>query len=101
MPLKICDRAIALMPERLVVGWGVHERFCAQQLGVHADDEHLLVVGSVEDADPPAFRQIPRGAPEKVMLQFGSTRMFETEHLATLGVDPGHHMPNGPVFSGR
>ena len=68
---------------------------------MHADDQHLLVIGSVEDADPPAFRQIARGAPEKVVFQFGGAGMLEAEHLAALGVDPGHHVPDGAVFSRR
>ncbi len=68
---------------------------------MHADDQHLLVIGAVEDADPPAFRQIARGAPEKIVFQFCGAGMFETEYLAALGVDPGHHMPDGAVFSCR
>ena len=68
---------------------------------MHAHDQHLLVIGSVEDTDPPAFRQIARGAPEKIVLQFGGAGMFEAEHLAALGVDAGHHVPDGAVFSRR
>ena len=68
---------------------------------MHTDDQHLLVIGSVEDADPPAFRQIARGAPEKIVFQFGGAGMFEAEHLAALRVDPGHHVPDGAVFSRR
>ena len=68
---------------------------------MHADDQHLLVIGSVEDADPSAFRQIARRAPEKIVFQFGGAGMLEAEDLAALRVDPGHHMPDGTVFSGR
>ena len=68
---------------------------------MHANDQHFLVIGSVEDADPPAFRQIARGAPQKIMLQFRGAGMFEAEHLATLRVDAGHHMLDGAVFSRR
>ena len=68
---------------------------------MHADDQHLLVIGSVEDADPPAFRQIARGAPEKIVLQFRGAGMFEAENLAALRVDPGHHMLDGAIFSRR
>ena len=42
-----------------------------------------------------------RGAPQKVVFQFGGAGMFEAEHLAALGVDPGHHVPDGAVFSRR
>jgi hypothetical protein len=43
---------------------------------MHANDEHLLVVGTIEDADPPAFRKPARCAPEKIMLQFLGARLF-------------------------
>ena len=68
---------------------------------MHADDQHFLVVGSVEDADPAALRQIARGAPEEVVLQFGGAGMLEAEHLAALRIDAGHHVPDGAVLSGR
>ena len=68
---------------------------------VHADDQHLLVIGSVENADPPAFRQIAGGAPEKIVLQFGGAGMLEAEYLAALRVDPGHDVLDGAVFSRR
>ena len=42
-----------------------------------------------------------RGAPEKIVFQFGGAGMFEAEHLAALRVDPGHHVPDGAVFSRR
>ena len=85
----------------LVVMRGVRDAFAAKNLGMHAHDQHFLVIGSVEDADPPAFRQIARGAPEKIVFQFGGAGMFEAEHLAALRVDPGHHVPDGAVFSRR
>ena len=68
---------------------------------MHADDQHLLVVGTVEDADPPAFRQITGGAPEKIVLQFRGAGMFEAEHLAALRIDAGHHVLDGAVLAGR
>ena len=34
---------------------------------MHAYDEHVLVVGPIEDADVAARRQADRGAPEEVM----------------------------------
>ena len=68
---------------------------------MHADDKHLLIIGPVEDADSPAFRQIAASAPEKIVFQFGSAGMLEAEHLAALRVDPGHHVPDGAVFSRR
>ena len=67
---------------------------------MHADDEHLLVVGTIEDADPPAFRQTAGRAPEKIVLQFLGARLFETENLTALRIDPGHDVPDGAVLAG-
>ena len=68
---------------------------------MHANDEDLLVVGTIEDADPPAFRQTAGRAPQKIVLQFLGARLFETEHLAALRIDPGHDVPDGAVLAGR
>jgi hypothetical protein len=35
------------------------------------------------------------------MLQIFGARLFETEHLATLRIDPGHDVPDGPILAGR
>ena len=67
---------------------------------MHADDQHFLVIGSVEDADPAALRQIARGAPEKIVLQFGGAGVFEAEDLAALRIDARHHVPDRAVLAG-
>ena len=67
---------------------------------MHAHDEHLLVVGTVEDADPPAFGKPAGGAPEKVVLQFLGARLLEAEDLAALRIDAGHDVPDGAVLAG-
>ena len=67
---------------------------------MHANDEHLLVIGTIEDADSPAFRQSASRAPEKIVIQFFGARLFETENLAALRIDTGHHVLDGAVFAG-
>ena len=67
---------------------------------MHANDQHLLVVGAVEDADAAALRQTLRGAPEKIVLQFRRRSVLEAEHLAALRIDAGHHVPDGAVLAG-
>jgi len=47
--------------------------FAAETLGMNADDQHFLIIGAVEDADPAAFRQVAAGSPEKIVLQFRDT----------------------------
>ena len=79
----------------------VRKPFAAQNVGMHPQDQHFLVIGSVENADPPAFRQVASRAPEKIVLQFGGAGMLEAEHLAALRIDPGHDMPDGAIFSRR
>jgi hypothetical protein len=56
MSLQVHDGTIPLVPDFLVVMRRVWDLFAAENPGMHADDQHLLVVGSVEDADAPAFR---------------------------------------------
>ena len=34
------------------------------------------------------------------MLQFNGARMFVAEHLASLRIDPRHHVPNDPILAG-
>jgi hypothetical protein len=72
-----------------------------QNFRVHAGDQHLFVIGAVEDADPSALRQLAGGTPEKVVLQFCRGRVLEAEYLAALRVDPGHHVLDGAILSGR
>ncbi len=72
-----------------------------ENFGMHPHDQHFLVIGAVENADPSPFRQVPGGAPEKIMLQFLGAGMLEAEDLAALRVDAGHHMLDGAVFAGR
>ena len=67
---------------------------------MHANDEHLLVVGTIEDADPPAFRQTAGRAPQKIVFQFLGAGLFETEDLAALGIDARHDVPHGAVLAG-
>jgi hypothetical protein len=63
--------------------------------------QHFLVIGTIEDADPPAFGKPGGGAPEEIMLQFVGTWLLERGNLTALRIDPGHHMANRSVFSCR
>src|SRR5579863_8802585 len=100
MPLQLDDGMVALVPDRFLIERRARDAFVAQNLGMHARDQHLLVIRSVEYADAPALRKIAGGAPEEVVLQFTWARMFETEHLAALRIDPGHHMLDHAILAG-
>ena len=65
-----------------------------------ANDEHLLIVGTIEDADPASLRQAAGRAPKKIMLQFFRARLLETANLAAFGIDPGHDVLDGAVLAG-
>src|SRR6267378_6542722 len=95
------DRAIPLLPDGVRVDEIVGQVFAAQDLRTHAHDQHFLVIGAVEDADPPAFGQETRGAPEKIMLQLLGARVLEAEYLAALRIDAGHHVFDDAVLAGR
>jgi len=45
---------------------------------MHANDQHFLVIGTIEDADAPAFGQAARRAPEKIVFQLLGAGLFET-----------------------
>ena len=66
---------------------------------MHPNHQHFLVIGTIEYADPPAFGQAARGAPEKIMFQFVGARLFEAENLAALRIDAGHHVPDGAILA--
>jgi hypothetical protein len=60
----------SVLPHSLLVERSISESLAAEYLGVNADDQHLLVVGSVKHTDPSPFRQVTRGAPEKSCCNF-------------------------------
>lgn len=68
MLLQVDDGTISLLPDRLIVDQPIREPLASENLRMRADNQHLLVVGSVEDTDPAAFRQALGRAPEEIVL---------------------------------
>ena len=99
--LQIHDRTIPVVPDLLVVMRGVRDRFAAQNLGMHADNQDLLIIGSVENADLSSLRQIAAGVATESRVQFLGAGMFEAKDLAALWVDSGHDVLDCAVFSRR
>ena len=66
---------------------------------MHPNYQHVFVIGTIEDANPPAFGKAAVRAPQKIVLQLLSARLLEAEYLASFGIDAGHHVPDGPVFA--
>ena len=67
---------------------------------MHADDEHLLIIGAIVNADAPTFRQAAGRAPEKVVFQVLGARVFEAKNLAALRVDAGQDVLDGAILAG-
>ena len=73
----------------------------SEEFGVHLHDEHVLVVGAVEDADASALGQLLVAAPEEVVVELLARRDLEGRHLAALRIDAGHHVLDRSVLPGR
>ena len=64
------------------------------------DDEHLLVVRAVEDADAAALGQRLHVAPEEIVVELLVRRLLEAEDLAALRVHARHHVLDRAVLAG-
>ena len=67
---------------------------------MNPNDKNFLIVRAVENTDTAALGQGARGAPQKIMVQLLQARMLETEDLATLRIDTGHHMFDRAILAG-
>src|ERR1019366_4034720 len=92
--------AIPLLPNILLVAQLFGQPLGAKNLRMHANNQHFLVIRTVEDADPAAFRKSARSAPKKIMFQLFGTGLFETEDVAAFRIDPGHDVTDGAILAG-
>src|SRR5580698_8893793 len=99
--LQIQNRTISVLPNGGFEERRIRKSFVTENLGMYTCDQHLFIIGSVENADSSPFRKISRGAPKKIVEQLSGAGMLEAEHLASLWIDPGHHMPDRTIFPGR
>ncbi len=99
--LEIDNGAVALLPEGFLVLHFIRQALVEEQFRMHPDHQHFFVVGAIEDPYFAAFRKPAGGAPEKIMLQFLSARLFEAGNVAALRVDPGHDVGYGSVLARR
>ena len=97
--LQIRNGPIPLLPDAFFVAQLFRQPLTAENFWIHPDHQHFLVIRTIENADPPAFRQVARRPPEKVVLQFIGARLFETENLAALRIDSGHDVPDRAVLA--
>jgi len=100
MLLKVHNGAISFLPNDFFIEQFLRNPLCAENLRMHTNDENLFVIRTIENADSPTFRQSASRAPQKIVLQFLSTRLFKTEDLAALRIDAGHHVSDRAVLPG-
>src|ERR1700730_13548974 len=100
MPFKSPDIFEAFAPE--IFGqqrWGSF--LALQHLRVHSHDEHLFVVGAVENPNVSALGKSKGGSPQKVMLQLRFRRGLKGIDLTALRIHPRHHMLDSTVLPRR
>ncbi len=66
---------------------------------MHANDQHLFVIRTVEDADLAALRHDFVRAPEVAVVEFLSARGLEGMNVAALRIEAGHDVFYDAVFS--
>ena len=85
IPLVVRDRPQAGRPRTSSDG-GSGQLLRGEELGVHAHDEHLLVVAAIEDRDAAALRQLRRRAPEEIVRELAFARLLERRDVQTARV---------------
>src|SRR5262249_45356243 len=96
--LPVVDRVVPACPDMMLARLG-RKLLANEVLRVHADDEHLLVVRTVEDADLPARRQPLLIAAEEVLVELEHRRDLEALDAHTLRVEAAHHVADRPVLA--
>jgi len=77
----------------------VRNGFAFENGGMHTDDQNLFVIGAIEDRDPSTLWQVTSGPPQKIVLQLGFGRMFETVDATALGIYARHDMTDRAILS--
>src|SRR6266446_3612195 len=77
MTLQAEDRPVALLPDVVFVRQVARNALTLEDLRMHAHDQHLFVIGAIEDADASPLRQVSGRAPEKIVLELLGARMLE------------------------
>ncbi len=94
------DVLVALVPY-VLADQRVRQPLGLEQPSVDPDHQDLLVVGAVEDPDPPALRARLVGPPEVVVVELLGARRLEGAHVAALRIDPGHDVLDRAVLARR
>src|SRR6266480_7794676 len=61
---------------------------------MHTHDQHVFIMGAIENAKDTSARSGPMHTPEEVMIQFPSCRDFKRTHFASLRIDSREDLVN-------
>jgi len=66
--LHVDDGLISVFPDVLFVAQFRRQRLIAEDLRMHPNDQHFLVIRTIKDTDPSAFGKSARRPPEKIVF---------------------------------
>jgi hypothetical protein len=64
-----------------------------------ANNQYLLIKGTIEDTDPTALRKPGRRSPQKIVIQFFRARLLEIENLTVPRIDTRHDATDCSVLA--
>jgi hypothetical protein len=97
MPLEVAYLLEPPVPDVVVDHLG-RQALLGETRGVHANDEHLLVVGAVEHADAAAPRERADAAPEIVVVELHVGGPAEGCDTGALRVQAAHDVLDDTVL---
>src|SRR5439155_8501019 len=68
---------------------------------MHTHDQHVLIVGAIENADHASAWNDPMDPPEEITRLFPGCRSLKRTHLASQRIDLRHDMANRAIFAAR
>ena len=96
--LPVVDRFVPAFPDVMFARLG-RKLLAEQDFRMHPDDQHLLVVRPVEDADLPTRRQPLLVAAQEILVELARGRDLEALDPHALRVDAAHHVADRPVLA--
>src|ERR1700719_4033102 len=70
----------------------VGQFFVLQNLRVDTDNQHLFIIGAVENTDLSSTGQAAHGSPQEIVLYFFGCRRFERPDIYALRIYTGHYV---------
>src|SRR4029453_9762435 len=99
--LDVADVLESMLPQLFVVQERCRHFLSREELRVDSNDDHFLVIGAVEDANPAALRQHAETTPQAIVVEIVRGGDAKGVHLTPLWIDARHHVLDGAVFSSR